>query len=252
MVKRRAIDKADELAIKDKLPVLYKALTPLAAERHSDLFIAENRNFQFAAQANAIPLTCDEFPQALQHYPIVIADSANPIPVALVGLKQGKNDFVMPDGSWKEGHYVPAYLRRYPFMLVRQSQSADRGILCADLSSTLFGHSKKDGNPLFNADATASKTLTTILEFCQRYDTAAARTRSVMKEAQDLGLIQKSTVNITRGETKARIEGFAMIAEDKLRDLPDEKLASLVKRGLQTIFAAHHLSMAKFSDFGGL
>jgi hypothetical protein len=252
MVKRRATDKADDLAIKDKLPLLYKSLTPLTPDRHSDLYLSENRDFQFAAQANAIPLTCDEFSQALQHYPIVIADSANPIPVALVGLKQGQNDFVMPDGSWKAGCYVPAYLRRYPFMLVRESKSADRSILCGDLSSPLFNTATKEGNALFNDDGMNGDTLANILDFCQRYDTAAARTRTVMKEAADLGLIQKSTVNITRGETKARIEGFAMIAEDKLRELPDPTLASLVKRGVHTIFAAHHLSMAKFSDFGGL
>lgn len=252
MVKRRAIDKQDDLAIKDKLPLLYKTLTPLAAERHSDLYLSNKRDFQFAGEANAIPLTCDEFAQALQHYPIVIADAKDPIPVALVGLKHGHNDHVMEDGAWREGYYVPAFLRRFPFMLLRESSSSSRSFLCGDLSSTLFSKRADDGNALFTENGGNSETLETVLDFCQRYETSAARTRAVMTEAQELGLIEKSTVNIARGDMKARVEGFSLISEEKMRELPDDKLASLAKRGMMTIFAAHHLSMAKFSDFGSL
>lgn len=252
MVKRRAVEKSDELAISDNLPLFYKTITPLTPERHSDLHVSRNRNFQFAAQANAIPITCDEFSQALRFYPIVIANPAAPIPVALVGLQNGVNDHVNADGSWKEGDYIPAFLRRYPFMMLRESKEATRNILCADMSSTLLTNNPDEGEALFGEGGASTDRLTTVLDFCTRYDSAAARTRMVMKEAKDLGLIQQSTVDIRRGDKKGRIEGFSMIAEDKLRALPDDKLASLAKRGVLTIFAAHHLSMANFSDFGEL
>ena len=252
MVTRRAVEKSDDLAITDNLPLFYKTITPLTPDRHSDLHLASERNFQFAAQANAIPLTCDEFSQALRHYPIVIANAGVPIPVALVGLKTGVNDHVNADGTWKEGHYIPAFVRRYPFLILRESKAADRGILCADMSSTLIGKDPQLGDPIFTEDGGSSDRLSGILDFCTRYDTAAARTRQVMEEAQKLGLIQGSTVDVTRGDAKARVEGFSMIAEEKVRALPDDQLASLAKRGLLTIFAAHHLSMANFSDFGSL
>ncbi len=250
MVKRRALEKSDELAITEKLPLFYKSVSPLTPEKHGDLHLATERDFQFAATANAIPLTCDEFSQALKHYPIVIADAGEPIPVALVGLKKGVNDHVDKNGAWKAGHYVPAFLRRYPFLLLRESKSAERAVLCADMTSTLI--SKSDGNRFFHENGSTSKTLEGVLDFCMRYDSAAARTKQVMTEAKELGLIQASTVNLTRGDTKARVEGFSMIAEDKVRALHDAKLADLAKRGLLTIFAAHHLSMSNFSDFGAL
>jgi len=126
MVRRRAVSPEDKAPSAEKLPLLYRTLVPLVPERHMDLRLNGRRDYSFAAEANAIPLTVDEIPTAMRHYPIVLAPGRTATPVALVGFEQGKNAFVDKDGAWQEGTYIPAYVRRYPFGLVRESAEADR------------------------------------------------------------------------------------------------------------------------------
>lgn len=249
MVRRRAVSPQDTAPSPEKLPLLYRTLVPLAPERHKDMCLAETRDYGFAAEANAIPLTVDEIPTAMRHYPVVLAPGAPATPVALVGFERGRNAHVNADGTWKEGTYVPAYIRRYPFGMVRESAEADRHILCADMSSTLLSEGG-DGQRLFNDDNSPTEATSRALDFCQRYAVAAERTRAVMNEAHELDLIGPSEVTITRGGTKRKVDGFAIISEEKLRALDDAKLADLVRRGVMTIFAAHQMSLANFSSFG--
>lgn len=249
MSRRRAVDPDDRAPNIDKLPLFYRTLVPLAPERHQTLRLATERQFGFAAKANAIPVTVDEFPVAMRHYPIVLAPGSPATPVALVGFERGKNAFVTEDERWMPGVYVPAYVRRYPFGLVRESQDSERHFLCADMSSTALGE-RADGEALFDPDGTPSDAAKRALDFCQRYAASTERTRAILQEAEDLGVIGPSEVTISRGEQKSKIDGFALVSEDKLRALDDATLADLARRGVLNIFAAHHMSLANFSDLG--
>lgn len=249
MVQRRAVDKADKELQPQVLPTLYKTLVPLIGERHSNYFLSEDRSYAYASETNAIPITADEFPQAMRSYPIVLAGSDVPTPVALVGFSVGKNDQVAADGSWKIGAYIPAYLRRYPFAYVRESKEADRNILCADLSSMIFSTSGDPERALFK-DGQPGTVLTNVMEFCNQYEIALQRTRAAMQEAKALDLIDSSSVSITRNGKTLKVEGFSIISEEKLRKLSDKQLADFARRGILNIFAAHHLSLTNFTSFG--
>lgn len=251
MVRRRAVSPEDKAPAPEKLPLFYQTLVPLSHERHKDLRLSETRDYGFAAKANAIPVTVDEIPTAMRHYPIVLAAGSPATPVALVGFETGKNAQVDENGQWASNTYIPAYVRRYPFGLVRESSDADRHILCADMSSTLFSEGGDNGQALFNDDNSPAPAAARALEFCQRYVAATERTRAVMREAEDLGLIGPSEVTISRGEQKRKVDGFAIISEEKLRALDDATLAGLARRGVLAIFAAHQMSLANFSSFGG-
>ncbi|MEM7488610.1 MAG: SapC family protein [Pseudomonadota bacterium] len=249
MVRKRAVA-ADEVSLPGiKLPPLYSMLTPLTPERHEGLRLRPMRDFGHAAGLNAVPLTADEFPRAMRDYPIVLAGGSGHMPVALVGLTTGRNDQVDEGGAWAEGRYVPAYLRRYPFMLVREGEGSDRSILCADVTSTLFTEDPEEGQPLFE-DGAAGPALSRILDFCTRYETAMARTRAVMADATALDLVQPSRVEVNRDGRTGRIEGFALVAEERVRALPDDKLADLARRGVLSLFAAHQMSLSNFTGFG--
>ena len=252
MARKRAVDKSQTVEINGNLPLFYTSITPVAAERHGDMRLSPTRVFDYATQANAIPITCDEFAQAARSYPIVFAGRDVPTPVALVGLAKNKNDHLNEDGTWVEGAYIPAYLRRYPFMLVKESDTSTRQVLCADMSSPQFTEGAGTGNRLFDEMGKATDALNTVLDFCTKYETSLRRTVEVMKRAKELDLFQPSTVNVSRNEKTARIEGFQMIAEDRVRGLSDKKLADLARSGVLAIFAAHHMSMVNFSDMGAL
>ncbi len=251
MVQRRAVTRQDKQLQPENLPTLYKTLVPLTAERHSDYFLSEQRSYAYASTTNAIPITADEFPQAMRSYPIVLAGGDVPTPVALVGYTAGKNDHVLEDGSWAKGAYIPAYLRRYPFAYVREAKDVDRNILCADLSSMIFETKGESDRALFQ-DGKPSKLLTNVMDFSNRYELALRRTRAAMEEARKLDLVDPSSVTISRGGKTLKVEGFHIISEEKLRNLDDGTLASLARRGVLNIFAAHHLSLTNFTSFGSL
>lgn len=251
MVQRRAVNRADKELQPETLPTLYKTLVPLTAERHAGYYLSKERSYDYAAETNAIPITADEFPQAMRHYPIVLAGADVPTPVALVGFSAGKNDYVRKDGSWVEGAYVPAYLRRYPFAYVRESNDVERNVLCADLSSMIFSTHGDEDRALF-ADGKPSQVLNNVMEFANRYEMALQRTRVAMDEARKLDLIDPSSVTISRNGKTLKVEGFNIISEEKLRKLPDDVLAGLARRGMLNLFAAHHLSLTNFTSFGEL
>ncbi|RLJ59551.1 SapC protein [Litoreibacter meonggei] len=249
MVQRRAVNRADKELQPENLPTLYKTLIPLTAERHAGYFLSQERSYEYAADTNAIPITADEFPQAMRNYPIVLAGSDAPTPVALVGFSAGKNDYVQKDGSWAKDAYVPAYLRRYPFAYVREAKDVERNILCADLSSMIFSTHGEEDRALFK-DGKPSQVLTNVMDFSNRYEMALQRTRAAMEEAKTLDLIDASSVTITRNGKTLKVEGFHIISEEKLRKLPDDVLAGLARRGILNLFAAHHLSLTNFTSFG--
>ncbi len=249
MVRRRAVPREDRELQPEKLPTLYKTLVPVLAERHSNLYLSENRSYDFARNVNAIPLNIDEFPQAMRHYPVVLAGSDVPTPVALVGHRPGKNNFVDADGAWRRDTYIPAYLRRYPFAYLRESEASERNILCADLSSVLFETTGPQERSLF-ADGSPSQTLKNVMDFCSRYDVALQRTRAAMEEAVSLNLIDAASVTVQAQGKSLKVEGFSMISEDKLRKLPDSTLAGLARRGVLNIYFGHHLSLTNFSSLG--
>lgn len=230
-----------------KLPLLYNELTPISHKRHADYGVSADRTFAFAREMTFVPLTMDEFPQAQRDYPIVFTTKGPTVPVALLGSQSGGNQFVEADGSWRKGAYVPGYLRRYPFQMVREKEGSDRHVFCADLSSDLFDKDCKDEDRRLFDGEKPGKASERAMEFCKAYEAALARTRKAIEELEALKLIDESAVNLKGGEQTSRIDGFSVVDEKKLRELPDETIASLTKRGVLGCVYAHLFSMSNFA-----
>ncbi|MEO1495106.1 MAG: SapC family protein [Pseudomonadota bacterium] len=228
------------------LPLCYGSLTPLVAQRHGALRYKAPGRYDFSATVNAVPLLAEEFPRAQGAYPIVFTSAEPHLPVALLGHETGRNEFVDADGTWRKDTYVPAYLRRYPFALVSEKEGSDRMLLCADVGASGFCETGPD--PLLFDGDQPSETATRIIDFCKRYEESLQRTRAMVRELSDLGLLEDSTVRIARGGVAHRVEGFRMISETKMRALDDAPLASLARRGVIGLASAHIFSTQRFSD----
>lgn len=231
-----------------KLPMLYNELVPLSNARHGDYGVVEKRSFSFTRDLTFAPLTMDEFPQAQRDYPIVFTTKAPTVAVALLGSQTSGNQFVEEDGSWRKGAYIPGYLRRYPFQMVREKEGSDRHVFCADMTSDLLEDKCDDEERRLFDGEKPGKGATRAMEFCQAYEAAMARTRKAIEELETLGLIGPSAVNLRVGDKTSKIDGFAVIDEKKMRDLADETVASLAKRGILGCAYAHLFSMSNFSD----
>ncbi len=85
---------------------------------HAKLRFTPLANFEFARKVTSIPLMAVEFPLACRQYPIIFVQSPEGVVVAqaVLSLAEGVNSFVDDQGRWT-ATYVPAFIRRYLFVL---------------------------------------------------------------------------------------------------------------------------------------
>jgi hypothetical protein len=225
------------------LPLFYQGLAPLSSSQHGNYKTRAAETAPFLAQNHAVPITIDEFVAAGRHYPIVFSAGENPVPLALMGLNEGINTFVDDEGKLLGETYVPAYIRRYPFMLARTSPSAEELSLCFDPQSGLVGD-YEDGRPLFE-NGQVSETTTAILKFCEEFELSAQRTTAFMKELQTAGLLMdgEASVQVNGMEQPFIYRGFQMISEEKFRDLRGDELRKMNQNGMLQLSLAHLFSL---------
>ena len=226
------------------LPLFYNDLMPLNSRDHGTWHARPADKAVWLAGQHAVPLTVEEFPMTQRHFPIVFSSGENPVPLALMGLNEGVNAFVGDDGTVEEGLYLPAYARRYPFLLAKLSRDSEELSLCFDPSSGLVGEFK-EGNALF-ADGAPSEVTQEMLGFCQRFEEAGARTGAFIKELQDNDLLMEGEVAIRQegAEDKPFVyRGFQMINEEKLREIRGDKLRNWNKNGFLPLVYAHLFSL---------
>jgi len=142
-----------------------------------------------------LPITVDEFPVAQRFFPIVFSSGADSVPLALMGLNEGVNVYVDDEGKWREGIYVPAFMRRYPFLLARLTQDTEELSLCFDPSAGVIGDFE-DGFPLFNDAGEPEQAVKDMLGFCEQFEHAAQRTNAFMKDLEETGLMEDGELSI--------------------------------------------------------
>jgi hypothetical protein len=225
------------------LPVLYKDLVPLSSDQHATWGTKALDGAHFLKNVHAVPVIIDEFVQVQRHFPIIFAAADNPVPLALMGLNEGVNVFLDENGKFTEQLYVPAYIRRYPFMLAQLGPNPQEMSLCFDPTSEAVG---PDGDvvKLFE-DGKPSEGTQSILKFCESFEEGAQRTGAFLKELQDLDLLMDGEVTIQpEGAAQPHIyRGFKMVNEEKVRELRGDQLRKMTQNGMMTLIMAHLFSL---------
>lgn len=235
-----------------QLPLFYQNLIPLTSDLHADWGLNERTELSFAKPTHAIPITVDEFVMAQRHYPIVFTDGPESVPLALVGLKEGENLFVDEKGAWAENSYVPAYLRRHPFMLARLTPDSDVLSLVFDDQSGVV--TAEGANKLFDAEKQPTETTKSILSFCEQFEQAVARTKSFMDELAKLELLMEGQAQIQNPgmEQPATFAGFRMIDEKKLQNIRGDQARKMVQNGMLGLVYAHLFSLSNMRVLFGM
>jgi len=226
------------------LPLFYRQPQPLEPKRHAALRLAAGGNFGFAATTNAVALLGAEFPQASRHYPIVFTAGANALPAAVLGVKNEQNLFVDATGRWEPGAYIPAYVRRYPFIFLEQP-GGDRLTLCVDEASELVKAAA--GRPLFDGEQPSAATKQA-LELCTQFQRDAQATRAFVQAAEAKGILveRRADVALERGG-KMALAGFRVIDETRFSALDDATFLEWRKNGWIGLVYCHLLSTAAWS-----
>lgn len=236
-------------APQSQLPLFYSALEPLSSEAHANFRLRQLDRAPFLVGQHAIPITVDEFTLAQRHLPIVFTVGDDAIPIALMGLNEGVNVFMDDDGELTQNDlYVPAYVRRYPFMLARLRPDAEELSLCFDPTAESIG-AFDEGEPLF-ADGQPTDIVKNVLTFNESFEQAGARTASFMRELNDMGLLMDGEVSIQPdGSDKPFVyRGFQMVNEEKLAGLRGDQLRKIHKNGMLPLLYAHLFSLSLMRD----
>jgi len=227
------------------LPVLYKDLVPLNSNDHGSWHSRSVDKASWVANQHAIPLTAEEFPAAQRDFPIVFSAGDKPVPLALMGLNEGVNVFFQEDGTLIGQPYIPAYVRRYPFLLAKVDSNSDNLSLCFDPSSELIGDFA-EGEAMFDADKQPTEHCKSLLQFCEKFEEAGIKTQSFVDELVKAELLMDGEVAIQRNDDPDKpfvYRGFKMINQDKLRQLRGDQLRKWNESGMLPLIHAHLFSL---------
>jgi hypothetical protein len=232
------------------LPLFFNDLAPLSSNEHADWKARSLDTAPFLSKQHAVPVTVDEFAMAHRFYPIIFSVGDNPVPLALMGLNEGVNTYIDDDGKLMGEPYVPAYVRRYPFLLAKLRDDSDELSLCFDPSADAIGKFD-EGEALFENGEPAEATKA-ILAFCEQFEQAGQRTTAFMKELVDSGLLMDGEVSIQTDAPEPFIyRGFMMVDENKLRDLRGDQLRKMNQSGMLPLIYSHLFSLQMMRDVFG-
>ncbi len=225
------------------MPLFYKKPTPLDAKIHEKVALKKNFGLNFTKGVNAVPVNLIEMPQVCHFYPIAFSPDGSGTPVAIMGLRDNENLFLNEKGEWEADTYIPAYIRRYPFIF-SEMPGNDQLSLCIDLDSSV---TEENGEQKFFEDGKPTALANNALEFCKSYHAAAKHTIEFGKALADSGVLVQRQAEIAVGPTKKiNFSGFRIVDEAKLADLDDKTFLEWRKKGWLPFIYAHLFSGAQW------
>lgn len=225
--------------------MFYENPVPLTKEQHSKFGVTQvDKPFEFMAKQHFLPLTAPEFGSASTSVPIIFAGEERS-PLAVMGIRSGENLFV-EDGNFAQDFYMPAFARRYPFVLAGDNAN-DRFVVCVDEKATCVT-SKNPQQKFFDGDDTSQFTKEAF-QFLQNFERDRQATAKMIEDFKALDLFESKEMNF-QGQNpdgtpaeRQKIADYFAISEEKLKALPDAKLAEFSKNGYLAVAYAHLISL---------
>ena len=211
-----------------KQVLFYEKAVPVSRQRHGDWSVKAGSDYGYSRTVNSVPLMAVEFRRAASEYPIVFAGNEETVmPVVVLGAQKDQNLYVAENGTWK-AEYVPAFVRRYPFVFASNDQGA-RFTLCID--EEFAGCNREGrGERLFDTDGERTTYLNNVMNFLQEYQAQFRRTQAFCKRLKDLELLEPMQATFSGPQRERRaVTGFMAISREKLKALPGDTLAEMAR-----------------------
>jgi hypothetical protein len=225
--------------------LFYRRPEPLSLEKHRNLGVKQiPAPFSFLKTAHAVPITVSEFGVVATCYPIIFVGPEK-TPVAVMGIRQNENEYVDDEGQPDADSYIPAFVRRYPFVFAADPQS-DRLLLCVDVEGAMV--SDQPDVRLFDGDQPSQFTQDAI-EFCKEFERQRRATVEFIEMIDKAGLFEQKTVSFTPRDAAGnagpaqKIADYFAISEDKLNALSDEAFQDIRNTGALAAVYAHMVSL---------
>jgi hypothetical protein len=228
--------------------IFYREPILLDRDVHRHARLAPAPDVRFAAHSNSFLLAAQECVDAMRDYPLLFVGQPGGAftMAALTGLKTDQNLFVTPDGHWLEGAYLPAFVRRYPFVLVEPKDGTELQIAvdrkCAWLDLTGAGGT---GERLFTDEGNSSPAMDEFAVFLTRFHRGMQETRRFATELHQLGLLVKRFIKVKGPAGSSSLDDIWVVSEEALHALDAATTKGLTDKGYM---AWIHLHLASLSN----
>lgn len=228
--------------------MFYRKPELLSKEMHGKLGVnVSPTRFGFAVDNHLAPLTVQEFAPASTCYPVIfVGPEYNP--VAVLGMQEGQNLFATKENGFDYDAYVPAFIRRYPFVLAQPDASvpadqAGRLLVGIDRDYEFIGEDA--AYPFFDEKGEPTEYTQRCMQFCNDFESQVRSTRQFVELLKGLDLFERRTTSYTpqnpdgssAGEPQLVAEYWG-VSEEKLKQLPKETVADMLVNGaLQQVYA---------------
>lgn len=225
--------------------LIYEKAVAVTRSRHGDVSIKAGNDYGFARSVNAVPLLASEFEPSCAEYAIVFSgEDKDVMPVALLGIRDNENLYIDDNGAWN-AKYIPAFVRRYPFIF----SSQDRATFSLCIDEDFPGVNRRGiGERLFDAEGERTQYLKNVLGFLQAYQAQFEATRAFCQRLAALDLLEAMQAQFTlRSGQRITLGGFKSVNRTRLKALPGDSLARLAASGDLDLIYSHLHSQRNFT-----
>jgi len=227
------------------LPLFYQKPVALNSEIHKEATIAPSPGkLSFAAKTHSVILAGIEFAEACREFPIIFSalDNGQIVPLALLGLAANENLFVNEAGEWR-GNYVPAYIRRYPF--INTEGDNQQLVVCVD--EAYDGFNAEGGQPLFENNE-PTPYLKQAMALLEDFYGQMKNTEAFAQHLSQLDLLKPMDANVNLSDGRSfNLTGLLVVDEQKLRQLDKDAVDALFRSNGLALVYAHLLSLSNLS-----
>ena len=228
-------------------PYGYQEVVPLTKQHR--VVLPESRKLPLVFRTlTAVPLSFTEFSTACRDLPIafVSGDSGSSfVPMVVLGLENQQNLFVTRDNAWEDSVYLPAYVRRYPFCMTRvtvDGQEQAERVACVEKRAI-----SDKGEALFDNQGEPLPAWQERQKLLFEYEADLLRSEEMCKSLAELELLEPFTMQAVPNDgAPVAMTGMYRVAEQKVAELPADKLREMAQNGILSRVYAHLISLANF------
>lgn len=226
---------------------LYKNVEPLNRQKHATYGVnTVSQPFNFLKDWHFVPAISPEFAFACGSYPIIFLGEKK-MPVLVMGLRQGSNLFVSEDGQFDQESYIPAYVRRYPFVSAANPNDQPSTV-CVDLDAE-FVVSENPERPFFDANGEPTDYTREAIDFVSAFENDARKTEAFVERLIALDLLEKKDVKVSNPQdpdNPVTVAEYWGVDSAKFDALPAAKLKELQDSGDLVVIISHLISLQRW------
>lgn len=202
---------------------------------HRDLRIITERSAAYGDDVMFARTFPFEFRSVQAFYPILLHrdPSGELYPIALFGFKEKENLF-LDDAGW-HAHYVPAMIRRQPFLIGYQDPAGQAGAGPARMLSIDLGHprvNKAAGEALFQPLGGRTPWLEDMAALLETIYGGYVHSKAFVQALQQHDLVESVTFDVALNDgSRNQLLGFYAINEKKVQQLTGATLWDFGQKG---------------------